>query len=77
MQNAGFCFHIHSLSLCLFIGELRPLILSYINDQWLLAQLSFGSAVVYFHSWGYAGRGKSDICVVVGVVSFLELRISF
>ena len=29
-------FRIQSLSLCLFIGELSPLILSDINDQWLL-----------------------------------------
>ena len=35
-QNVGFCFRIQSLSLCLFIGELSPLILSDINDQWLL-----------------------------------------
>ena len=35
-QNVGSCFCIQSLSLCLFIGELSPLILSDINDQWLL-----------------------------------------
>ena len=35
-QNVGSCFRIQSLSLCLFIGELSPLILSDINDQWLL-----------------------------------------
>ena len=35
-QNVGSCFRIQSLSLCLFIGELRPLILSDINDQSLL-----------------------------------------
>ena len=35
-QNVGYSFRIQSLSLCLFIGELSPLILSDINDQWLL-----------------------------------------
>ena len=35
-QNVGSCFRNQSLSLCLFIGELSPLILSDINDQWLL-----------------------------------------
>ena len=40
-QNVGSCFRIQSLSLCLFIGELSPLILSYINDQWLLTPVIF------------------------------------
>jgi len=35
-QNDGFCFHIHSLSLCLVIGEFNPLMLRDINDQSLL-----------------------------------------
>ena len=33
-QNYGFCFHIHSVSLCLFIGDLAPLILRNFNDKW-------------------------------------------
>ena len=32
-QKDGFCFHIKSVSLCLFIGELSPFILRDINDQ--------------------------------------------
>jgi hypothetical protein len=32
-QNAGSCFHIHSVSLCPFIEELSPLILRDIKDQ--------------------------------------------
>ncbi|KAL6088092.1 hypothetical protein STEG23_028949 [Scotinomys teguina] len=32
-QKDGSCFLIHSVNLCLFIGELRPLILRDINDQ--------------------------------------------
>ena len=33
MQQDGFCFCIHRVSVCLFIGELSPLILRDINDQ--------------------------------------------
>ena len=35
-QNDGSSFLIQSLGPCLFIGGLSPLILSDINDQWLL-----------------------------------------
>ena len=45
-QNVGSCFHIQSLSLFLFIGELSPLILSDINDQWLLTPVIFSGAIV-------------------------------
>ena len=42
-------FFIHSLILCLFIGELSPLILSNSTDQWLLAPviLPGGSVCVF------------------------------
>ena len=48
-QNVGSCFRIQSLSLCLFIGELSPLILSDINDQWQLTLVIFcgGSLCVF------------------------------
>ena len=32
-----FCFHIQSVSLCLFIGELNSFTLRDINNQWLLS----------------------------------------
>ena len=35
-QNDESCLCIQSVSLCLFIGELSPLMLRDINDQWLL-----------------------------------------
>lgn len=35
-QRNGFCFHIHSVTLCPFIRELSSLILTGINDQWVL-----------------------------------------
>ena len=47
-QNVGSCFPVQSRSLCLFIGELSPLILSDINDQWLLTPVFF---------WGGCGSG--------------------
>ena len=39
-QNVASCFCIQSLSLCLCIGELSPLILHDINDQWLLTPVN-------------------------------------
>ena len=35
-KNDGFYSHIHSVSVCLFTGELSPLMLRDINVQWLL-----------------------------------------
>ena len=40
-QKSGSCFPIHFLSLCPFIGDLGPLILSAINVQWLLISVLF------------------------------------
>ena len=59
-QNVGSCFHIQSLSLCLFIGELSPLILSDINDQWLL------TPVIFFYFYFL-------VCSRVCVFPFFEL----
>jgi hypothetical protein len=36
-KNAGSFLCIHSVSICLFIGELSPLILRNIKERWLLA----------------------------------------
>ena len=49
-QNVESCFRMQCQSLCLFIGELSPLILSDINDQWLLTLVIFwrGSGVYVF-----------------------------
>ena len=65
-QNVGSCFRIQSLSLCLFIGELSPLILSDINDQWLLTPVIFfwGGCVVecmFFPSLSFACEGSLDV----------------
>ena len=65
-QNVGSCFRIQSLSLCLFIGELSPLILSDTNDQWLLTPdiLIFGGRgvveCVCFPSLSFACEGLLD-----------------
>ena len=64
-QSVGSCCRIQSLSLCLFIGELSPLILNDINDQWLLTPvIFFGSRVVdcmCFPSLSCACEGSLDV----------------
>ena len=81
-QNVGSCFRIQSLSLCLFIGELRPLILSDINDKWLLIPvIIFFVCVcvvefVCFSSLSCGCEGSLDVWVIVGSdgnVGFLGL----
>ena len=62
---------VSNLSLCLFIGELSPLILSDINDQWLLTPviiififLFFCVCVVefvYFSSLSCGCEGLLDV----------------
>ena len=64
-QKDVFCFHIHSVSLCHFIGELNPLILRDINDQWLLIPVIFLFLLLLvivclcFSSLGFASVGIS------------------
>ena len=41
-QSAGTCLCIKSISICLFIGEMRPLILRDIRERWLLVPFMFG-----------------------------------
>ncbi|KAL6036526.1 hypothetical protein STEG23_003914 [Scotinomys teguina] len=49
-QKDGSCFRIHSVSLCLFIGELSPLILREINVQ--VGKVFFNDFVEYvFHAF--------------------------
>ena len=56
MLDPGSCFRIQSLSLCVFISELSPLILSDINDQWLLTPVIylfiFGGRICVFPFFG-------------------------
>ena len=63
-----------------FIGELSPLILSDINDQWLLTPVIFLLFIFFcllefmcFPSLSCAGGGLSDARVIMGVVGFLGL----
>ena len=57
-----------------FIGKLSPLILSNINDQWLLTLVIFLVVeFVCFFSLSCAGGGLSDACVIMGDVGFLGL----
>ena len=77
-QKERSCFCIHSVSLCLFIGELSLLILNDINDQWLLTPvIILVGEFVCFPSLSCAVGGLSDVCAIVGVVGFLGLRFSF
>ena len=71
-QKDGSCFHIHSVSVCLFIGELSPLILRNINDQWLINLVIFLVVVCVF-CW------CEVICIICfhGCSSFLALDFSF
>lgn len=52
------CFHIHSVSPRLFIGELNLLILRIINDQWLLIP----------HNFVVIGGGAVCVCVFLLLV---------
>lgn len=56
-QKNGSCFCIYSVNLHLFIGELHPLILIYINDQWLLIPIIFFLTVS-----GGGGNGGGGVC---------------
>ena len=78
-HNVGSCFTYHSLNLCLFTGELNPLLLNDINDQWLLTPVIFFLVVVFvcFLSLSCVGGGLSDAYDIMGVVGFLELMFSF
>jgi hypothetical protein len=40
-QNVGLCLHVLSFSLCLFIGELIPLMLRDIKEKSLLTPIIF------------------------------------
>ena len=84
-QNVGSCFCIQSLSLCLFIGELSPLILSDINDQRLLTLVIIFYLFILcvcvvefvcFPSLSCGCEGLLDVWVIVGSdgnVGFLGL----
>ena len=59
------------------IGELSPLILSNINDQWMLTPVIFLVVVfVCFPSLSCVGGGLLDVCTIVGAVGFLGLSTS-
>ena len=81
-KKDGFSFHIQSVSLCLFIGELSSFTLRDINDQWLLSPVNFVFIVgnvnlCVFSSLGFAAMKPSIVCVFVGVTNFLGLEFSF
>ena len=74
-------FSYHFVTLCLFIGELIPMTLRDINDQWLLILLFLVFVVVlvcvYFPFLDVAGVRLSIICVSLSVINFTVLVFSF
>ena len=79
-QNAGSCLHIQSVSLCLFIGELSPLILRDIKERWLLVPDMFvfvgGFMCLWFSPFGFVVRCLIS-CPFFGAGTFLVLEFSF
>ena len=78
-QKGGFCFHIQSVNLCLFIGELSPLM--DINDQWLLVSVILvfivGDVIVcVFPFFGICCCEIIYVSVFVDVANFLRLEFS-
>ena len=81
-KKDGFWFHIHPVTLCLFIGELSLFTLRDINDKWLLSPVNLvfivGDAnLCVFPSLGIAAMRSSIVCVFVGAANFLGLEFSF
>ena len=88
-QKNGFCFHIQSVSLCLFIVELSPFIIrpvitssSYCVVVAVVVVVVCGDGggsdvVLCFYSLGFAGVGLSVSSVFMGVANFLGLEFSF
>ena len=77
-QNAGSCLHIKSISLCLFIVDLSPLILRDIKKQSLLGPVIFvfrdGILFMWPSSFSFAARLLS--CFFQNVISLLVLVFS-
>ena len=59
-QNTGSCLRIQSVSLCLFIGELSPLMLKDIKENRVLLSVIFvvrsGIKFVWLSSFGFVER---------------------
>ena len=82
MRHKGEPSPLHSVSLCIFIGELSPLILRVTNDQLLLIPLIFLLMLllvvvvcVCVYYFGFASVKLFMSCVFMGVV--LEIRLEF
>ena len=70
----------------LFIGELSPMLLRYINNQWSLFTNIVNSVCVFvcgvyvcvcFNSFVFAGMTRYISCVFLGVVHCIGLEFSF
>ena len=82
-QKDEFCFHIQSVSLYLFIGELSPFIVRDNNDQGLLSPVKLFFVVgdvilcVFLFLEFASVRSPSTVCVFVDVANFLGLLFYF
>ena len=77
-QNAGSWLHIQSVGLCPFIGELSPLMLRDIRDQWLLLPVIFVvTGRIMFVCFSFFVVTRLISCFFLGVVSLLVLDFSF
>ena len=79
-KKDGFFFHIQSVSLCLFIGELSLFTLKDINDQWWLSPITLVFIVddvnlSFFPFLGFASMRPSIVCVFVAVVNFFGVGV--
>jgi hypothetical protein len=52
-KNAGSRLHTHTVSFCLFIGKLSPLILRDIEGSWLLVPVMFIFVGGIMYMWFY------------------------
>jgi hypothetical protein len=75
MQNDASCFCIHSVSLCLFIGDMSALMLRDINDQRLLIPVILMLVVIVCVV--FTGVKLFIFCVFLCVVNLLGLEFSF
>ena len=76
-QNVGSCLCSQSISLCLFIGELSPLILRDIKEKLSLLPVNFVVRVGILFLWLFSFRFVEGLlCFFSGIISLLVLDFS-
>jgi hypothetical protein len=72
-QNVGSCLPNQSVSLCLFIGELSPLILRYIKEKSLLLPDIFVARVGILFMWLFSLGLLQDYFLAFSQASYSSL----